>query len=273
MKSLCFALSIVILFCSGCARPGLHLSSFLGIPSPRIDQPFHSVEYYESTYNINIFEKQHSIGDELRTVQEATAECNKIYSHLKINGKSPKCKDNTQLYVKSRAIGNNDYIIKCPLLPALEKQDGDGACWAASVQVLVGVKYRKHIDQSVIIEKIKETDSKEYKDQAGSVVDMLRALGIGGLSVYPNGSYELLESLGTGLPVMIGLYNKEKNERHVVVAVAARYSFTTKALPFCFTCGKFAFSELYVYDPATGTIQERKATDIEGDIAFLIAFS
>lgn len=273
MKYFQFLLWAIVFSLSGCVTPGMKISDILPLATPTIDQPLHSVNYYKSVYNVDLYAKPHDMNDELRSAQEATATCNKVYSKISIMGKTPKCAEHYEIYTKSKKIGNNDYILACPAVPAAEKQNGDGACWAASSQFIIAVRYNKHIDQAVLIQKIKGTESKTFKDQAGSVVESIRALGVVGLSIYPNGSYELLESLGRGVPVMVGLYNTETQTGHVVVIVAARFSFTSRALPLCLSCGTFAFAEFMVYDPAAGDIVKKDAAEIERDISFLIAFS
>lgn len=269
-------LLICTLIASGCVRGGVHFNDTIGVPFPRIDQPLHSVESYNTKYSIDLYKIPHDLNAERRSWQEAEANCSKVYSKIsqKLVRKNYNCKSKSDIFNKFKTLGNNDYTIECPKLPKPQRQKEEVYCWAAASQFIIATKYDKTIDQDTIVSVIIKPKTTDKMELAGSITDALSALGVGGLSLFPNGSYELLESLGNGLPVMVGLHSGDPNELgHIVVIVGARFSFTSEALPFCLNCSDIVFSEFSVYDPWTGDITTWPATRIEKEIDFFIAYN
>jgi hypothetical protein len=213
------------------------------------------------------------MADERQSEIDAAQMCTKLTSRITINGKSTPCKPRTNIFDKAKKIGNNDYVVGCSTVPTPEIQKNANFCWVASAQFIIGTAFKVHVDQEILFTKIKKDKANSPKDQAGTIMDAMTAMGFGGISFFPNGSRVILESLANNRPVMIGIAGDDAEQGHAVVIVAARFSFPLAAKPFCLSCSQFSFTELTVYDPWTGEITQWNPTDVKNKLDFILAYN
>lgn len=263
----------LLLVVSGCVTGGYGTADLIPIPVPVYDESISSVEYYKLRYNYDCLTKHHSMSDEISTANGAANLGNKLTSKISIMGVTPRIQPDIRLYTKSKRLADNDYVIVCDDLMAMQKQVADFGCWAACSQYLINKKFGVSVDQSAILEKIKHGVQIDSKDIAAHVVDVVRTMGFTGLKYTKGGSLHLLRALASNNPVMIGLLPDENNPApHAVVIVGARFSYARTAEPSCMQCSSVAFSEFLVLDPSDGSSRTVPAVEYDGRIYFALSY-
>ena len=265
---------VCIIAMSGCATDITGaINTILGVPVPQVDIPFRSVEYYKNKYNINLLEMDHNMQEEIEISKQATDLVNKFAPT--INGQRVVGKYNIQHFINSKKIGRNDYIVECASPKSIERQVGPEFCWASCVQYLVLNLYGTPLDQNKIVNEIKKKSNSA--NMAADFKDILFALGFGHIRASIDGSHQIIETIGRGQPVMMGLIdsakiNEPKAMRHAVTIVSARYSFINDKHPSLTPHVGIAFSELTILDPYDGAMSIKRATEIENRVSFVLCF-
>lgn len=212
--------------------------------------------------------------DERDSEYRTSAAVNKLYSKVTFNGRQVvKSKPFLAVVNNAKKVGPNDYTLAVDTNLVLEKQQGEYYCWAASCQVLVSAKHNIVVDQEKIVEHFKgEGISLSDPEAAGSVVDIIRALGFGKLTwIHEGGSRTLVESLAVNQPVIL-LTQSDDLTGHVVVVLGARFSFAEPALFLPISPAKYIFSEFIIFDPATGETEKVNANDVTNSIRGVITY-
>ena len=221
----------VILFmlsgCSGDLTGSLLIFDSIPLPWPLSDTPIQSVETYNQTNGVDLRSIHHNIQDDIYYNIRFIDRMNKVYARYKINDKRVRSSYIYAHFTRSKKIGKNDFVLKCRSIKPISRQNGDELCWAACLQYIIGDKYGKRVDQNELATAVHYN----YKsnNMAASVQEMMSAIGYAGTRISRNGSWHVMQTLGFGHPLIMGLMpNGNSSMGHAVVVVGARYSFSEK---------------------------------------------
>lgn len=247
------------------------------LPFPISDTPVKSVQTYNRNHGTDLYSVQHDMQHEIDYLTKRVDDKNKLAAKLNFrtaDNKRVKVPYMHDHFTKSKKVGSNDYVLMCGGLTAISRQKGEELCWAACIQYLIYDKYGRHVDQIDLASQINR--NKQPLDSAASVKDMMDALGFGGTRVSTNGSWHIIETLGRGHPVVLGLMPKGTySVGHAVVVIGARYSFISSRVNyFSYYRNRIKFSQLAVLDPTEGGSRPEwvNVSSIEDKISFVLSF-
>lgn len=238
----------------GCAtgfNVGVSFTDIVPIPVPQLDTSLRSVAYYKNEYSVDLLRMNHNMSEEIRASREATDQANKLI-RFKVNGQDVKSPYNDKHLYSSKKIGPNDYLVTTSKIMPIDRQIGDDYCWAASIKYFLSREFNVTVSQRRIVDAIKK--DQPSGEQAASVMEIMKSLGFARLKLTPGGSQQLIGSLGRDHVAIMGIKNKNRSVGHVVIVVAARYSFVNYYHPALPPTGNIAISEIAYLDPADGKL-------------------
>ena len=265
-KISCIILIVLASGVAGCLTAGVQTSNVLPIVAPTIDQPIHSKQYANDQYKMDCYARTHSMNETMDSVRKAP----KLIK-VTVGNKELESKPDLDIYLRSKKLAENDYLVSSNCKTGIEKQISSTACWAACSQYLVKERFNAKVAQKDLVSKMKAKKGQAAVEDAADVIDIFNTLGFMGMEYTPNGARHLLDTLAEGRPVMVGLLPKDPGGiGHAVVITAARYSFSRG---ICLTSGSFGFTEFTVLDPADKSRRTVKASEFDDRIYFVLSYS
>ena len=277
MNALRLLALIFIFVLEGCAGEmswNLATAPFLPIPIPWYDVKFHSVSYYKKKYGVDLLAINHDMQYQVDRNHRSIDALNSLFGkvNLSFNGERiPLRAPYDDKYFRGmKKVGPNDYVVGLRDVPPINIQEDYLWCWAACLSYFISKEYGAIVDQRHIVDEIKQ--GKPSSDQAGSIIDIMRALGYSNLKVSSDGGRELVSALSLGHVAIMGL----KDKKHVVIVVAARFSFVDPVNPTSTPKDGVAFSEITYLDPAEkslkrpGQAEEISSEDLEKQVSFIL---
>lgn len=265
------SLTFALVGCVNGVTPGVATFSGPPIPLPYADRPIHSVDYYNAKYKVNLASMNHNINEEIQREYDAVALVNKIVK-VRVGSQQITAKPRLNYINKSKKIGKNEYIIECTNFPPIQAQEKTELCWASCVQYLAYVGYNVKLSQQAIAAETNKNNGRGI-NSPGTIMDMMTSLGLSGLWLTSNGSFQIVDTLSENLPLMIGKKPEREGESgHAVVVVGAKYSFVNSTFPSLPPARGIAFSEFAVLDPSDGKLHMVPAAELEDKIDFVLSF-
>lgn len=268
-KTLTCIISILLSSCCAGLVPGIDFASRLPVPVPTVNEPFRSVTYYKIHHGVDLLQKNHDMDKEIYQSRQSTDFANNII-RISINGKRIIAPYNVRHFLNSKKIGSNEYALMCNNIRPIEKQIGQDYCWAAVIKYFLFREYGINASQNEIVLLVK---SKMQPDNPrAGIEEIMNALGYHGLAIIPEGvgADYLIEALGRNHVAILGIKNKDDDYGHLVVAVAAKYSFVDSCFPSWSPSGGIAFTEITYLDPENGKTVTMPADQLENKLVFLV---
>lgn len=264
---------MILLAVTGCEHgSSTSLVIFDSVPSPFpiLDEPIKSVQTYQVEEKLNVYSLHHDMHEEINIASRRINNMRKM-----LPGDWNIGTNLMGHYLKSKQVGNNDYVLMYPNIVPIVKQKGENLCWAACLQYIIWDKKRIVVDQNKLAEEISDKKASVYSP--ATLVEIVSALGLRGMRLSKNGAWHIMETLGWGHPLILGLQSEDGDSiGHALVIVGVRYAFTNKRNSFFLFTSKnpVVFSHMAVLDPGSGDQNPKwiPVQPIEDKIGFILSF-